>query len=440
LREAAREEDAASEPGDSNKEEPRPASQKPTARQRPDTPTGRLLDELAEQNASNDKFEDVWCKTLMQIVKIGPEAVPELIAELDATNDDMMLSCLGFMLRAIDDKRAVPALIRAIPKTLLPPGSDMGLLAEDEAIAAFMQRHDLSGRDEPMRYDFGRPVREIFGALQTLTGQSFDEEELYHVFLKGTEHQRSLKRELFARKAGQWAEWWERHWSEVIQDADYAKVNLPKPKPATPLSPFEANQHFQITGGLGNAMLESYTQAKRNYVFYDIDTGRYAGLPKTWQQADDAAAHLEEIVTWASREGFDMMGVDYTDPSSGQSYYALRPIGLEAWELSNEYWKFSSNDITFEALQAEGVPAAELLLHYDAEKEAFAPAETATFLIKSREGTPVLLFVGIEVKDDSLKPGKGRFEGDSELNPVSFYKGRRFGLKQFEELPETPKE
>ena len=58
---------------------------------------------------------DERAKTLLKaLVDEGPAAVPELIAELDATDDDIMLRNLGFILRAIGDKRAVPALIRAL--------------------------------------------------------------------------------------------------------------------------------------------------------------------------------------------------------------------------------------------------------------------------------------------------------------------------------------
>ncbi len=116
---------------------------KPPERRRPDTPTGRLLDKLADQNAGSARYQDAWLRTLKAIVDLGPEAVPELIAELDATSDEMMLRCCGFTLRAIGDRRAMPALIRAIPKTLVPASSDMGLLAEDEALAKWAQQYDV---------------------------------------------------------------------------------------------------------------------------------------------------------------------------------------------------------------------------------------------------------------------------------------------------------
>jgi hypothetical protein len=69
----------------------------------------------------------------------------------------------------------------------------------------------------------------------------------------------------------------------------------------------------------------------------------------------------------------------------------------------------------------------------DKQTDAIDPKATLTFFYITREGTPGLLFVGIEVKDDSLKPG-GVKQGDDELSPIAFYKGRRFAYSEFEEV------
>ena len=108
IRDAAKEEDAELARGISTPVTTRQVNSKFTtakaaSRQRPATPIGRLLDELVEQNASNDRFHDSWCRVLKSIVDLGPEAVPELIAELEASKSDLMLRCLGFTLRAIND-------------------------------------------------------------------------------------------------------------------------------------------------------------------------------------------------------------------------------------------------------------------------------------------------------------------------------------------------
>jgi hypothetical protein len=140
---------------------------------------------------------------MRKIVAMGPDVVPQLVAELDRTSNDMMLRCLAFMLRAIGDKRAVPGLIRAIPKTLIRPGSDMGLRIDgtDQTLLKFMQQHDLSSKHNGNDYGLGRPVREISGTLRSLAGQDFGERELYSIFLNKNDFpsQKHAKAVLFQR-------------------------------------------------------------------------------------------------------------------------------------------------------------------------------------------------------------------------------------------------
>jgi hypothetical protein len=394
------------------------------------TATRELLDLLNKQNASNDHFNDSWLETLKEIADLGPTAVPELIEELDATEDNMMMRCLGFSLRAIGDKRAIPALIRAIPKTLLPPGSDMGLSTNDEELLEFAQKFDLDEKNVANDYGFGRPVREICGALQTLTGKKFEEGELFHVFQGGLPSQRRLRQKLFHQTAAKWAVWWEQNWPGYVQDEKFAKVNLVTFNDEESIEPIAPDTHFRTTGGGSNWILESMFNPKARTVFYDLDIGRVAALPEKWRKDKDVKSHLEEILFWAAREGFDLMGTEDELPS-GQRIFALKSIGLQVWELPEERWKMSSQDVTLEELKAEGRPADNMLYHYNPAIKMNEPLETASFLYITKHGTPGLLFVGIEVQDDSLKPG-GISTGDNEMNPVAFNKGRRFGFTEFE--------
>jgi hypothetical protein len=402
----------------------------PRARERKDTPVGNLLDQLARQNAiPQERYKDAWCQTLKEIVELGPSAVPELIEELDATEEDRMLRCLGFTLRAIGDPRAVPSLIRAIPRTLRPGGSDMGLRATDPVLAAFAQRHDLSETKEGNGdYSFGRPVREIFGALQKLTGQHFGEEELYHVFRSDySSTQNRLRERLYHQMAEKWATHWEAEWSKYLSDREYAHVGLPKLEEVK--APEGLATHFKTSGPSSNWLLQSVFRSGSRRVFLDFDTGRTARLPDKWRSAEDISLHVDSILAWAGREGFDLMGTETVSPVDGQRVFVLRSIGMPAWELGKERWKMNANDVTLESLQAESFPADTLLVHYDAETQSIDPKATATFLYMTREGTVGLLFVGIEVQDDGLKPG-GRFDGDDELRPDHFWKGRRFGFSE----------
>ncbi len=60
----------------------------------------------------------------------------------------------------------------------------MGLRANDPKCVAFAQQHDLSERSNHNDFGFGRPVREVLGALQKLTGHDGGEEAIYNIFLE----------------------------------------------------------------------------------------------------------------------------------------------------------------------------------------------------------------------------------------------------------------
>src|SRR5204863_6397053 len=134
-------------------------------------------------------FDDIeiYSAQIKDLVEIGKPAVPALTAELDRVSRDTQMRLLAFTLRAIGDGRAVPALIRAIPKTLLPPGSDCGMSVKDPDLLKFMQSNDLDGSSEKPaafrdNFSMGRPVREISTALQRITGAHQNETDVFMTF------------------------------------------------------------------------------------------------------------------------------------------------------------------------------------------------------------------------------------------------------------------
>ncbi len=408
-------------------------SPKVPSRVRRDTPTGRLLNELEEMNSGRQAFLEPWAELLRQIVNLGPDAVPELIDELDATNDDRMMRCMAFVLRAIGDKRAVPALIRAIPKTLRPSGSDMGCRIEnDETLQKFMQKHDLDATDHANEFGIGRPVREVFGGLQRLSGQNLNDFELYSVFRTGLPSQIHAKEALFQRAAMRWHDWWEQTGSNDIDDRAYQKVNL-APLPDSDSFSIPLDIILTTDTGSGNNMLSSIRMSNIPEFpsqLLDLDTSRRANVPEKWRRDSLSADEMTELIQWATGEGFDLMGDEFTD-SDGKPVYALRTIGLQAWQLEDARWKSLPAKFTVNELKANGslVPD-EWLLHRDADSGKIDAQKHAPFFFITREGTPGCINVGIPVTDDSLKPG-GVSSGDNELNPVAFRQGRRFGLEIF---------
>ena len=178
-----------------------------------------IIAEFRKLNHTVDETE-VWCSLMRELVAIGPAAVPALCNELDATDEQRTIRRLAFALRAIGDPRSVPALIRAIPRTLQPPLSDYGLLVGDKELMKFMQQHDLaslSGKRRLRHFDLGRPVREVFGALEKLTKQNFGEEDLYSVVKSENPKSEEVQRRMYREQADKWQAWWETHWHEFTQ-------------------------------------------------------------------------------------------------------------------------------------------------------------------------------------------------------------------------------
>jgi hypothetical protein len=405
-------------------------------RQRPDTKVNRLIEQL-EVTYRTHPFQDEWASVLKEIADIGPDAVPDLIAELDATDSDIMQRNMGFLLRAIGDKRAVPALIRALPRTCRKPGSDMGCNAKDKDLLAFLQKYDLDEDNRDGMYGYGRPVREISGALEKLTGKKHGEEQLYHVFLSGGVQQQLAQRKLYYRCAERWAEWWEANWKEHVDDEAYAKVDLP-PGNDSPTVEFPHGPEFRQGSGMSGYIVESELAAKARYVFYDLDTGRGLPLPERFRGSADGAARRDAIEAWAADEGFDLMGTEFTPEGETKLHYAIRTLGLSAWQVADERWdSFAAEVPQVEPLKL-GRPAAGLLLRQDEKTKAVSATETAVFLFRTREGAFGILRLGVEVHDDDMSDRIGKpAMGDIDLDPVGFYKGRRMSYRLIEGADEA---
>ena len=162
----------------------------------PSDRTAQILLEFRKLSHTVDETE-LWCLLMRELVAVGREAVPQLCDELDRTTEDRMLRRLGFALRAIGDPRAVPALIRALPKTLLPSSSDYGLIVGDKELTDVHADARSESREREGRYfDLGRPGREIVGTLHGLTGQDFEDAELFSMSLSEDPRRQVLQRRI----------------------------------------------------------------------------------------------------------------------------------------------------------------------------------------------------------------------------------------------------
>jgi hypothetical protein len=356
-----------------------------------------------------------WAKALRELVQIGKPAVPPLIEELDRTTDERVLRSLAFTLRAIGDPRAVPALIRAIPRTLVDDRGDFGLWVLNPRLLAFMQQHDLRPEAGGWVFAFGRPYREIAGTLHALTGQRFNEDEVNCVGLAGSPKQRWLQHRVVHENATRWAVWWKKNWRRFTDDPEYAKISVPPlpdpPKVATlPADqPFPTGNSVRATVTTAGNVLGPRQPVEYYRTFKDLDT--LVEIP--WPEAlpDPSKVKDDEIAAFAVREGYELRGTEYTAPGSGRSYYAIQAFGLRAWQVDNIRFDTIEQDLRGGNPPKLDRPARDLLMDFDPKTGIYHPENKATFLFVTREGTTgVLQLSGLVTElyrpDDVGKPAR----------------------------------
>jgi len=319
---------------------------------------------------------DVWAAAIRELAQIGKPAVPELVAELDRTNRDQTLRALGFTLRATNDPRAVPALIRAIPKLLRGRGSDCGVSIHDADLWAFMKQHERHPDDDDS-VGYGRPVNEILGALSKITGHHEPPEGqrdgLRHVFLGGTDEQQAAKRRMFRDRMEHWEQWWTEHREEFVSPADVLSVETAKRDRDLvheagvarfgPLFPTGADVRL---GPVHEVQLEpsTYWNAKSHI---DFDSGR------VFEQFEGIHGSASEgFARWYVLNGIDMRGIDGKD--------------LHVRLIPNSRWETLEEEIRSGKPIELGREARSTLVPFGKSRRDYRRDQVGTFLFTTREG------------------------------------------------------
>jgi RNA polymerase sigma factor (sigma-70 family) len=332
--------------------------------------------------------DEEWARTIRELATIGKDAVPELAAELDRTDRDATLRSLAFTLRAIGDPRAVPALIRAIPKALRPPGSDCGVPISDPDLRAFMRANQNSKDDRDQHVACGRPVNEIFSALERITGHREppdvgDRDPLRHVFLGETAEQQAPQRALFEQRRKHWEAWWSEHWQEFLTREEWGSVDLPRREEDLVERAGVARYGAMFPTGpqvrLGPVRMlrltaSAYWDARS---FLDFDTGRvfsqYEGMRTAdWGRPDDFGSRL---ATWHRRTGIDVL---CQGPLDG--------IDLQLWLIDDIRWDTLEAEIRGGGPLRLGREATSYLVRFEKSRTDLKYDRMATFLFTTREG------------------------------------------------------
>ncbi len=400
---------------------------------------------VAEWESLPSIFDDIdtYTAQIKHLAEIGKPAVPGLTAALDHTTKDAPLRLLPFTLRAIGDPRAVPALIRAIPKTLVPPGSDCAMPAKDPELLRFMQANDLQAADGNRRldrrnFDLGRPVREVCGALRNITGTNLSEGDVFMTFLEGGEQQRAIEREAYYKVALAWADWWKTNWNRFVDEPSLADIHLPALKQEPSSKRFLTGPDIKASEGVQGAILTPVEPGAKRCAL-TLSLNRMLDIPSGILPTNSTTNLLEQVIPWAARAGVDLLGSQFRDPQSGKLYYCLRGVGLQAWEVPNERWTSIEDDLRHDRLPVLDAPAGDLLMHYDAEHSRYLPERKATFLFITRAGEQGILRVRAQVtrtwtqRDLGVPAAAGEDSSPDQTQDSAFQLGVKLDYKFFYE-------
>jgi hypothetical protein len=385
----------------------------------PDRAT-ELVQILVEVGAAR---HEQWLAVIRELKSIGKPAVRPLVRALDETDENATMRVLGFAIRAVGEPEAIPGLIRAIPKTLQPSGSDLGLRVDDANIERFAQEHDLH-EGERDGFGLGRPVREIFGALHKLTGVNLGEDEINFVHLGGGRRQQELQRELYQRVADRWRGWWQESWRDYLDDPALAQVDITAVRPDSAAERFRTGPGMELGMMQSGLVVESIFESE-SAVFLDFDTNRQAKWPEGIARPTSKQAELPALIDeWATREGLDVVGVEFQPDGSDEWFYCLRGLGLRAWEIDNERWEGLRDEVRGQEPLLLGRPVEDgLLMHFDEASGKHDPAKPASFLFITRDGARGVLQTVSQVRRVYGQDNPPGIVGDG--SDIGFSKGIR---------------
>ena len=301
-----------------------------------------------------------------------------------------------------------------------------------------MQKHDLRDGALGGRYfDFGRPEREIVGALQRLTGQQFDGSEILGVSRSEDPRRQMLQRRLFTRQAARWQTWWETHWREFTDDAAFQKVNLKVDHEPLPPAPTALRPNARVGDGvIGEILSPAIQEGQHADHFYDLDTGSSHKWPAQFPR-DEARLDQKQLADWATENGIDLMCVTHR-AQDGTQTFVLRSFGMKAWEINPRDLRNLDKLIAAGTLP-KGRDVGELLMHYDDASNQAVPSANAAFIYVTRDGSMGLIETtdrdhpdGQPQRDDGQRACRCRvlqgcsvqLEVDHSLNPTLRIKGR----------------
>ena len=320
--------------------------------------------------------QEHWCAAIKELAEIGKPAVPWLVRELDHSDGLFEKSAIAFALRAIGDPRAVPSLIRALPRSPDQIGS-FGLILANEDVHRFMAQHACWPGPTADMFTFNWPLTELDGTLRKITGHS-----------EGDMNAKTNSRadQAAATKAQQeiaerWKGWWATNRQKYVSDVDLAGIedrpsvqgDLVEAAGLAKFGPiFAAGQDVRL-GPVHDLVLPAEKSIDVK-AFLDFDTGRRFSQFEggRWNSDRDYARWLQQAGIDARVMGDMLVGSD-----------------VHAWVVDNALWEKLPDELARQSTIDPGRrgPSSDF---YPPRNEGGAhlqpDALPVTFLFTTREG------------------------------------------------------
>jgi beta-lactamase regulating signal transducer with metallopeptidase domain len=358
------------------------------------------IEVLRTYKFADDCNERPWALAIRKMIQIGKPAVPRLIEELDRTKQRQTLRALGFILRGIGDPRAIPALIRALPRSLeQPPHSDCGLVIQDDPeLLRFMQQHDMDRTAGGAWFSYGRAFREIIAALGKMTGQTLGWQEINFANFDGSVSQLRIQRTLFLKHQRRWAEWWEKNWKEFVDaEADaqldrnrkaldrYAQEIAAMAKPS-PSMEIPCGPHVVVGAGSICQFIKSFKEWPEEG-FLDLDSGKHPVPDGKLLDDSPEDKPSKELLNWASKEGVDLINVKIKQSGDEKSFYAFQPVGMKVWRIANDRYENLADEVRKSNKIKLPSPWEGPMAQLDEKTGKYDENLTASYLFVTKKGT-----------------------------------------------------
>jgi RNA polymerase sigma factor (sigma-70 family) len=321
-----------------------------------------------------------WVPAMHELKQIGSPAVPAMVVELDRTRSYYRMGMLLIVLREIGDPRAVPAIIRAIPRTS-EGGNDVGFRVEQPEIYRMLEDlgFEKRGAAGPDEYFF-------FNRNITFTGRALD---------RLTNHSEgAIPRYGQANKpfADRWQKWWDQNWKQLVTQEQLDSLKLAAQYggdmvdvagvarfgPLFPQGPGAA------LGPLHEVTLEVWRLGWDAKAHLDFDTGRVLmrneGLSSP--EVRPVTGEMPRNQHWAVRAGIDLATTAMGQRDSDDKYCIPGGVDLRAWEIDNDRF----NTVELEAMAGDTLIDLEKTSTTNLSELGPEGPFPATFLFITREG------------------------------------------------------